>query len=275
MSGDVSDETAQAIGKMLGAQTIISGSITPLGRNYRFRIQATEVETAAIQGGQTVSVIEDATLAALLGDKDKAIVATNQKFAIGVQGGAMWGIGSYPYEWDHHNIGFLPSVYCAYAINNYFRVQAGMNLVMNYGYNYGHETSLKYTSLDIPVIPYLLFNPISNILLKIGVGPYVSIPLTDIEYTGREGTYTHEQSTGNLIDSSVKNINEKNPIINKAIFGLIGGFGAGYRIGKGNLFLDVRYQLDLSPTKWERKGREEEVLTRRGLSGVFGYEYWF
>jgi TolB-like protein len=48
MSGDVSDETAQAIGKMLGAQTIISGSISSLGSNYRFRIQATEVETAAI-----------------------------------------------------------------------------------------------------------------------------------------------------------------------------------------------------------------------------------
>jgi hypothetical protein len=256
MSGDVSDETAQAIGKMLGAQTIISGSITPLGRNYRFRVQATEVETAAIQGGQTVSVTEDATLAALLGDKDKSIIVTNQKFAIGVQAGALWGIGtdfSISVD-DERSIGFLPSVYGAYAFNNYFRVQAGINLALNNGYSGDNYFDLKYTSLDIPLIPYLLFNPISNILLRVGAGPYVSIPLTDIEYEYR---------------------NEKYPITNTFIIGIIGGFGAGYRIGKGNLFLDVRYQLDLSPTSWERNGREEEVLTRRGLSGVFGYEYWF
>jgi len=82
MSGDVSDETAQAIGRMLGAQTIISGSITPLGKNYRFRVQATEVETAAIQGGRTVSVTEDATLAALLGDRDLSLRIRNLPSAL-------------------------------------------------------------------------------------------------------------------------------------------------------------------------------------------------
>jgi curli biogenesis system outer membrane secretion channel CsgG len=35
-SGEVSDETAQSIGKILGAQTIISGSITAIGSAYRY-----------------------------------------------------------------------------------------------------------------------------------------------------------------------------------------------------------------------------------------------
>jgi TolB-like protein len=49
MSGDVSDESAQAIGKKLGAQLIVSGSLTDLGGTYRFRIKALNVETAAVE----------------------------------------------------------------------------------------------------------------------------------------------------------------------------------------------------------------------------------
>jgi TolB-like protein len=50
MSGDVSDETAQSIGRMLGAQYIISGSLTSLGDVHRLRVQALAVETAQIAG---------------------------------------------------------------------------------------------------------------------------------------------------------------------------------------------------------------------------------
>jgi hypothetical protein len=35
-SGDVSDESAQAIGRMLGAQAIVTGSFVSLGGSYRF-----------------------------------------------------------------------------------------------------------------------------------------------------------------------------------------------------------------------------------------------
>ncbi|MDR0315916.1 MAG: SUMF1/EgtB/PvdO family nonheme iron enzyme [Treponema sp.] len=48
MSGEVSDESAQAIGKKLGAQLIISGSLTPMGGVYRFRIRTLNVESATI-----------------------------------------------------------------------------------------------------------------------------------------------------------------------------------------------------------------------------------
>jgi TolB-like protein len=71
LSGEVSDESAQAIGRKLGAQTIISGSIAPLGDVYRLRVRAIEVETAAIQGIQNENVLLDATLAALTNTKYK------------------------------------------------------------------------------------------------------------------------------------------------------------------------------------------------------------
>jgi len=49
-SGEVSDKSAQEIGQMLGAQTIVSGVITPIGSLYRIQIRAIAVQTAAVQG---------------------------------------------------------------------------------------------------------------------------------------------------------------------------------------------------------------------------------
>jgi TolB-like protein len=48
MSGDVSDESAQRIGRMLGSQYMIMGSIEMIGAEYRIRFRAITVETASI-----------------------------------------------------------------------------------------------------------------------------------------------------------------------------------------------------------------------------------
>jgi len=67
LSGEVSDKTAQSVGKKLGAQVIISGSMTAIGNTYRLRIRAIAVETAEILGMQNVDVTQDSRLAALTG----------------------------------------------------------------------------------------------------------------------------------------------------------------------------------------------------------------
>jgi len=46
MSGDVSDESMVGIGKKLGAQFIVSGSLASIGEIYRFRIKVLSIETA-------------------------------------------------------------------------------------------------------------------------------------------------------------------------------------------------------------------------------------
>jgi hypothetical protein len=66
LSGEVSDETAQAIGKRLGAQTVISGSLNPLGSKWTLRIKALEVETSKVQGSQSFTIKRNATLSNLL-----------------------------------------------------------------------------------------------------------------------------------------------------------------------------------------------------------------
>jgi hypothetical protein len=50
MSGEVSDASAQQIGQMVGAQTIVSGTVTTIGSIYRIQTRAIAVQTAAVQG---------------------------------------------------------------------------------------------------------------------------------------------------------------------------------------------------------------------------------
>jgi TolB-like protein len=66
MSGDVSDESAQAIGMMLGAQSIISGSLVSMGDTYRFRTKAINVISAAIETSSSISVKSDSQIQYLL-----------------------------------------------------------------------------------------------------------------------------------------------------------------------------------------------------------------
>ncbi|MDR0456532.1 MAG: tetratricopeptide repeat protein [Treponema sp.] len=65
LSGEVSDESAQAIGKMLGAQSIAIGSLSKVSNNYRLRINIIEVESAVneaailldVQGGRNYTTL--------------------------------------------------------------------------------------------------------------------------------------------------------------------------------------------------------------------------
>jgi TolB-like protein len=77
LSGEVSDDTAQSIGKKLGAQTIISGAITAIGKTYRLRIRAISVETAQILGMQNIDVAQDSRITALTKTQSSPAVSSN------------------------------------------------------------------------------------------------------------------------------------------------------------------------------------------------------
>ncbi|WP_010252973.1 CsgG/HfaB family protein [Treponema primitia] len=95
LSGEVSDESAQSIGKRLGAQTIISGSLSPLGNRWRMRIKALEVETAKIQGIQAYTIKRDTVLSSLLQPKvAKRPKTTGEKIGTGAVN-IILGLGSY------------------------------------------------------------------------------------------------------------------------------------------------------------------------------------
>jgi len=76
-SGDVSDESAQRLGAMLGAQTLISGSFDLLRDKYRFTTKAVKVETSEIQYLSALSVAATADTEALFGRKSAASSAAS------------------------------------------------------------------------------------------------------------------------------------------------------------------------------------------------------
>jgi TolB-like protein len=66
MSGEVSDESAQSIGRMLGARYIVTGSIEVIGSLYRIRFQAIATETATIQYAFSENISNNSVLESLL-----------------------------------------------------------------------------------------------------------------------------------------------------------------------------------------------------------------
>jgi hypothetical protein len=101
-SGEVSNESAQQIGRMVGAQMIISGSLALAGSSYRFRVQALEVETAAIKYSYSQNIQNDQlvkTLMASGADAEIADFSTNER----VKAAALnlfFGAGSFFVEKD-------------------------------------------------------------------------------------------------------------------------------------------------------------------------------
>jgi hypothetical protein len=65
-SGEVDDDTMQALGRMAGAQIIISGAVSKIGDLYRLRVRALSVQTAQIAGQFNRNIPEGPTVAALV-----------------------------------------------------------------------------------------------------------------------------------------------------------------------------------------------------------------
>jgi TolB-like protein len=65
MSGEISDETAVSIGQMLGAQTIVSGTVSQMGDLFRLRVRALDVQTAQILGQFNRNIPNNTTIALL------------------------------------------------------------------------------------------------------------------------------------------------------------------------------------------------------------------
>ena len=64
-SGEVSDETVLSIGRRLGAQTVITGTINLAGDVFRLRIRAIDIESAVIQGQFNSNIARDRYLVSL------------------------------------------------------------------------------------------------------------------------------------------------------------------------------------------------------------------
>jgi hypothetical protein len=66
LSGDVSDESAKAIGQLLGAGAIVTGSFSDLGDVYGLTLKAINIETAAVAVSYPVDIAKSTRITTLL-----------------------------------------------------------------------------------------------------------------------------------------------------------------------------------------------------------------
>ncbi|MBD5447675.1 MAG: hypothetical protein HDR32_08045 [Treponema sp.] len=66
LSGEVSDDSIQQIGAMVGANIVVHGSLKPLGRNLSLVVQALDVTSAAVVDMCRFSIEQNDTVKALL-----------------------------------------------------------------------------------------------------------------------------------------------------------------------------------------------------------------
>jgi len=56
MSGDVSDNEVRRVGRQLGAQYVVTGSLVDVGNAFRFRVAAINVESAVREGSSSLNI---------------------------------------------------------------------------------------------------------------------------------------------------------------------------------------------------------------------------
>ena len=85
-SGEVGDDSMQELGRMLGAQSIISGSLTDLGDFNRIVIRVLNVQTASVIVQYRANIAKDNIVNALLtGGRTSVITTTPKQKSSGIQ----------------------------------------------------------------------------------------------------------------------------------------------------------------------------------------------
>jgi len=79
MSGEVSDESMQEMGRLLGAQSIISGSLVSMGDSYRFRSKVINVQNASIEVSSSVTIKDSPQVRHLLSQNNSKTTTTPSK----------------------------------------------------------------------------------------------------------------------------------------------------------------------------------------------------
>jgi TolB-like protein len=271
-SGEVSEESMQAIGQKLGAQSIVTGSGEPMGDYYRVRFRTISVETAEVEGQTTQRVAQDRQLVRLL-DAKNSIGMGNTKFYVGAKLGV--GIGFHTIHGDLYKAfgaedvnpnekagaGFPVSLYGGYRLFDRFAVQTGLD----FGINNNIEASIPgtkavatYSTLDIPILARysILLAPVE--LDALG-GLYVSFAVSKLNLNLSPTIPGYDSST------SASNVT----------FGFTLGVSGGYKLGPGSIILSVMYVNDFNPIVAENVNGEKNVKanTRRSLNIMAGYQY--
>lgn len=126
------------------------------------------------------------------------------------------------------------------------------------GYSSSNEIKITTTTIDVPVLVTAKIDFGKKFRIGAGVGPYVSF-VVDGKFASGDN-FTKKGQDG--LDFSATN------------FGFAFDADLGFGFGPGKLVLDVRYMLDVTPTKVLVNGEDRDTSNfyRRNLTAALGYE---
>ncbi|MDR0877334.1 MAG: CsgG/HfaB family protein [Treponema sp.] len=235
MSGSVSEETAQGIGRMVGAQVLFSGSIVPYRDMYRMRVQAVAVETAEIIGTRTINIRYDPTLTGLLGRINPA--------------------DQWKYQWL------------------YFGINAGYNLIMKEPENYLKAYDWHFDALPIGFSVFAMVQPfdVFGIALDMSGNGYSGLNiLLEPTLIMRPSLFEINLFFGPGLHIAFAAPPEKTA----PAFVFSGGLRGGFHIGPGLLFTEARFTAVLWDYDNKMTG-EYGVDTELGMNFTLGYSIGF
>jgi len=186
MTGEVSDESAQNIGKLVGAQLVLSGSFVVIGNTYRFRTRVISVETGVLEYSNSLDIKKDALLTALTPAPPKSQKTIKTWSASGTifEGYTIYNaltIFGYTFSPDVP-LGFSLGFYGIYTSlgfalpdwDKYKKTDDSLNNSKDYSYTIPDYNTYPYTVQRYEIIDWVLgynFTIIPKILfLPVGVG---------------------------------------------------------------------------------------------------------
>jgi len=265
LTGYISDETAQRIGHISGANTVVYGSMTAISNNYRMSIRATVTETAEIKLAKSYDLRLDKRLKELLGDPPEPpdpppppnylYFGGRVGLSLGFygNGGGLADTTVYPSQ----NISSIPafdgSLFLSASVLKFLEIQTEAIITNDsFELNSGNTWlfTVSYNSLMIPLLAKFVYRP-SIYMVQGYAGAYLSVPLGQMEVKHRNGSYTSD-------------------------FSLLGGLMAGGRFGiklrPGIIFADIRYAGDLGNVTSDYNGTKE-ISRRNKAYFSLGYEF--
>jgi len=264
LSGDVSDESAQAIGKMLGAQSIVSGSLANVGAYQRFRIRVISVETAAIQTQVSFNLQNDAQVAFLLGDPASAVPSSQQSPTGNSQSGSAQADTSIePWKNNWLYLGFraggspaLPAIMdapqnfgAAFSVTGQITEAFGIQTEFIFSFVkpiFGLSISINNGPWESTSYPVPLVKIMAPLLARISIRPqnFSFGAALGVNFAFLIGTTYTNAELPSMEDW--KTYTHKSPGI-----GIMAVLNFGYHLGPGILFFDIRGHYDFIEPVYE------------------------
>jgi len=259
LSGDVSDDNIKSLGKKLEADFVLTGSISRVNRGYRLYVKPVTVETAKVFPTASPTIREN--------DPDlKNYLAEPERKPLRLTAGARAGVSSQLWTLSNDIKGdaespafaFVPVFHGAFHFTDLFALQTELALsidkVSYSGAGAGGMFTASFESLSLqwPLLARFTFRP-DNFSISAFGGIVFNIPL---------GAMNLNSSLYG--DSSFRFSTPP---------GYVVGANAGWRLGPGFLFADIRFSGDFTRTVIHDNTGTLALYLRNVFSFSIGYEF--